>query len=193
MGRHKKFDPDAAVSAAMDLFWRNGYGATSPAELGDAIGIGKGSLYNAFDSKHALFEQALRRYGDSRVAALAEALDRPGSAIARIEAALARIILPENAALLQRGCMAVNTAGERGGDQAAIAIVRTVFERMERALATAVAEGQANGEIDAARDPKDIGALLLAASLGMTVMAKAEDNPERLGGIVTTIISMIQA
>src|SRR5882672_8853229 len=99
MGRLKQFDPEAAVSAAMDLFWRQGYGATTPAALVDALGIGKGSLYNAFDSKRALFEQALRRYGDQRVAGLAAVLSQPQPARARLQAALERLAAPETSHL----------------------------------------------------------------------------------------------
>src|SRR5882757_6181515 len=114
MGRLKQFDPDVAVSAAMDLFWRKGYGATTPADLVDALEIGKGSLYNTFQSKHALFEQALRRYGDERVAGLVKALNQPAPVRARLQAALERLAPPAHATLRRRGCLAVNTATELG-------------------------------------------------------------------------------
>src|SRR6478609_33724 len=100
MGRHKQFNPDLAVASAMDLFWRQGYGATTPAELVDALGIGKGSLYNAFESKRALFERALRRYGDERVAGLLTVLNQPGPVRARLQAAVERLAAPEHADLL---------------------------------------------------------------------------------------------
>src|SRR5438132_12166657 len=102
MGRLKQFDPDVAVSSAMDLFWRQGYGATTPAELVDALGIGKGSLYNTFESKHALFEQALRRYGDERVAGLVGVLNRPGPVRERLQTALERLADPGHLPLLRR-------------------------------------------------------------------------------------------
>jgi TetR/AcrR family transcriptional repressor of nem operon len=40
MGRPKEFDPDVAVEQAMQVFWRHGYGATTPQSLVDALGIG---------------------------------------------------------------------------------------------------------------------------------------------------------
>ncbi len=192
MGRLKQFDPDVAVSAAMDLFWRQGYGATTPADLVDALGIGKGSLYNTFENKRALFEQALRRYGDQRVAGLIELLKRPEPARARLRAALERLAAPENAFLRQRGCLAVNTVTELGErDEAAAAIVRSVFERMERALQATIEEGQRNGELDADRNAREIASLLLTTIIGMSVVAKTADRTGRSRRVVRAMMSLI--
>ncbi|HWL89460.1 MAG TPA: TetR/AcrR family transcriptional regulator [Polyangiaceae bacterium] len=192
MGRPKRFDPDVAVTSAMDLFWRNGYGATTPAELVDALGIGKGSLYNTFESKHALFEQALRRYGDERVFGLAKVLGRPGPVRDRLQAALERLAAPENAHLRRRGCMAVNTATELGlRDEVVTAIVRGVFERMEHALLVTIEEGQRSGELATDHDAKDLAALLLTTMLGMTVIAKTGDRPERLRQVTRAVMSLV--
>ena len=180
MGRPKQFDPDAAVSTAMDLFWRKGYGATTRPSSWKRYEIGKGSLYNTFQNKHALFEQALRRYGDERVAGLTAVLNRSDAGRGRLQAALERLAAPEHAYLRRRGCLAVNTAAELGEmDKAATAIVRNVFERMERALQGGI-EGQRSGELDADRDAKEIASLLLSTIIGMTVIAKTSDRTEPL-------------
>ena len=192
MGRLKQFDPDVAVSDAMELFWRRGYGATTPADLVDALGIGKGSLYNTFESKRALFEQALRRYGDQRVAGLVELLTRPEPARARLQAALQRLAAPESADLRQRGCLAVNTVTELGErDEAAAAIVRGVFERMERALQATIEEGQRNGELAADRNAREIASLMLTTIIGMSVVAKTADRTGRSRRVVRAMMSLI--
>lgn len=46
----------------MRLFWIRGYEATSIADLTKAMGIGTKSLYAAFDSKDALYAEALQYY-----------------------------------------------------------------------------------------------------------------------------------
>ena len=45
-----------------ELFWRQGYGATSLQHLLKATGMGKGSFYAAFGSKAALFETVIDDY-----------------------------------------------------------------------------------------------------------------------------------
>ncbi len=58
----KTFDIDEATDKAIEVFWKKGYEATSMSDLTQAMQINKGSLYNAFGSKKALFDRALARY-----------------------------------------------------------------------------------------------------------------------------------
>ena len=61
MPRSKSFDVDD-VDRAVDLFWVNGYAATSMEDLVNHLGINRGSLYSTFGSKQKLYERALERY-----------------------------------------------------------------------------------------------------------------------------------
>lgn len=47
-GRPRNFDRDAALDKAMNLFWRNGYEATSINDLTKAMEINPPSLYASF-------------------------------------------------------------------------------------------------------------------------------------------------
>ena len=87
VGRPREVDEDAVLEAARDAFWQKGYEATSLADLCQCTGLHKGSLYQSFGDKHALFMRALQRYAQaqfSEVAAVAFGLDlfRPGRALA---------------------------------------------------------------------------------------------------------------
>src|SRR6478735_3601216 len=176
MGRPRLFDLDAAIASALDVFWKHGYAATTPAELLDAIGVGKGSFYNTFESKHAIFEQTLRRYGDDRVAGLARSLSGTGRIGQRVKRYLERLASPENVALLRRGCFAANTAGELGGhDPAATKIVRDTFQRMESVIEASFTEAQERGELDRSLDAKATAALLLATLIGISVIARVDE------------------
>ncbi len=61
-GRPRAFDPDAALTQAMDVFWKEGFAATSLDDLSLATGLNRPSLYGAFGDKRALYIQAYRRY-----------------------------------------------------------------------------------------------------------------------------------
>ncbi len=61
-GRPRGFDRDLAVQHAMQLFWAQGYGVTSLAQLKAAMGgIAPASFYAVFKSE-ALFREVVDRY-----------------------------------------------------------------------------------------------------------------------------------
>jgi AcrR family transcriptional regulator len=76
-GRPISFDKDAALEAAMLLFWERGFEGTSMADLTQAMGLNPSSIYAAFGDKHALFSLAVKRYMDSRAQYVVKALEEP--------------------------------------------------------------------------------------------------------------------
>jgi TetR/AcrR family transcriptional repressor of nem operon len=53
----------------MRCFWAAGYAATSVRDLGEAMGLGQASVYNAFGDKRTLFTRCLDRYLDASMRA----------------------------------------------------------------------------------------------------------------------------
>ncbi|BCB78133.1 TetR/AcrR family transcriptional regulator [Phytohabitans flavus] len=192
VARTKGFDPDVAVDQAMELFWANGYANTTPQQLVEALGIGRGSLYNAFTSKHNLYELALRRYHDRVTTRFIEVLDQPGPARERIRSALELIVTAVHEDQQRRGCMIANAAVEFAGtDEAVNRLVRRALHRQEAALRSAIEEGQRAGEVDADRDAAQLAAFLLATINGVRVVAKADPDPQRLTGLVDTAMLLL--
>jgi AcrR family transcriptional regulator len=74
-GRPISFDKDAALEAAMLLFWERGFEGASMADLTRAMGLSPSSIYAAFGDKHALFSLAVKRYLDTRTQYATKALE----------------------------------------------------------------------------------------------------------------------
>lgn len=62
MGRNKTYDRSNLLAIAMQTFWRFGYGATTLADLVDATGVDKKTLFREFNNKEGLFSDVLRLY-----------------------------------------------------------------------------------------------------------------------------------
>ena len=76
-GRPIGFDKDAALEAAMLLFWERGFEGVSIADLTTAMGISASSIYAAFGDKHGLFSHCVSRYLETRAQYATEALAQP--------------------------------------------------------------------------------------------------------------------
>src|SRR5215470_2273402 len=73
-GRPRAYDPDMALSRAMEAFWDAGFAGTSLDDLGAKMQMNRPSMYAAFGDKEALYVEVLRRYGKASSAAIRSAL-----------------------------------------------------------------------------------------------------------------------
>src|SRR5689334_17190894 len=69
-GRPRAYDPDLALTRAMDVFWKDGFAGTSLDELSAATGMNRPSLYGAFGDKRELYIKAYQHYRDDARAAM---------------------------------------------------------------------------------------------------------------------------
>lgn len=189
MGRPKEFEPDAVVEQAMETFWTKGYAGTSPADLAEATGVAKGSLYNAFGSKRDLFDKALDLYGSTGARLTEEYLARPGTAKERIRAYLAFLVDVDLEGPVRRGCLAANTALELGGrDEEASRAVLRMEERTIELLTARIEQGLRDGDVTPGTDAKAQARFLMNTIVGLRVMAKTFDRPT-LHGIIDTALA----
>lgn len=186
MGRPMQFETDAAVDKAMDLFWRQGYAGTTPQELASELGIGKGSLYNTFESKHELFTRALRRYSERRLEYLTALFSAPGPIGPRLKGAMAVLAgVGEH----QRGCVMVNAAAELGpADDDVNRIADDLFTEIEAVFRQAIAQGQASGEFGVDRVADTAARQLLASVIGLSVLVKVGGSSERFRAVVDGVV-----
>lgn len=169
MARLREFDGNAAIAAVERVFWRRGYDGASYADLMEATGLGKGSLYAAFGDKRALYRQALSSYVDREVALLETALvdDRTGAAAQERLSAVMRypITMAQAQDTGRLGCFLCHSAMEVAPDDPEVAMmVANAMARIDRALRTG---------LTAAGAPPDLAPTFSAIYFGLQVMARA--------------------
>lgn len=181
MGRVKEFDPEAVLERAMELFWRQGYEATSIADLTEHLGIARASLYATFGSKRALYLAALDRYRSAGRGGPLALLSRPGPVLPSLRALLD--IYAESPRNGQPpGCLVVNAAVEchDPGDRDVVCRLEASWDEVEAALTSALLRARAQGELDESADPRTLARSLLVTLQGMSVLAPFPGQAERL-------------
>lgn len=179
MPRTKEFEPEAALDAAMHLFWRKGYGAASMRDLLDAMCIGRGSFYDTFGGKHAVFLDALDRFERARTSWIDEALEDSG--MGGIEEVFRRTVEGLVGFEPRRGCLLANTAVELAPHDPEVAQrISRYVHRTEEAFADALARAREAGEIPADSDPKVLARFLVSNLHGLRVLARAGSDRRTL-------------
>jgi TetR/AcrR family transcriptional regulator, transcriptional repressor for nem operon len=179
MPRTKEFEPLEALDAAMQLFWRKGYEAASMRELLDAMGIGRGSFYDTFGDKHALFLAALDRFQEVRASWVEEVL--AGSGLEGVREVFGRTVEGLVEFEPRRGCLLANSAVELAPHDPEVAgRISRYVHRTEEAFEDALVRAREAGEIPADSDPKALARFLVNTLHGLRVLARAGSDRETL-------------
>lgn len=109
MARKKQYNEDLVLEKAMNLFWRNGYEATSMQMLEKEMDINRFSIYSTFGNKHSLFLESLKSY-KRKLNSIFEEFKNSNNGIEDIKSFFYNSvkICNEN----QKGCLITNTYNE---------------------------------------------------------------------------------
>jgi len=177
MGRRREFDTEAVLDAAVDVFWRRGFEATSIDQLEAATGLRRQSLYGAFGDKERLFLAALRRYHERVGGSVRQALRDPDPrrGVAQMFEVIAdRMMDPA----LPGGCFVADSASEgRARSEAIRQLVAGSIGDMETAIHDACLRGQQLGQLSPVRDTRALARFLTGTAQGMAVMARVHQDP----------------
>jgi AcrR family transcriptional regulator len=189
MGRHREFELEAVLDAALSVFWRKGYEGTSYADLTEATGLERPSLYAAFGNKEALFRQALARYDERYLHYIPEALQLPTSREVAAHIVYKAVELntryPDHT-----GCLGINgaLAGSDDAEPVRRALVEfrsagqdRLRERFERA--------KSEGDLPKTAKPDVLAAFLMTVTQGIAVQAKAGASRAMLDAVAEQALS----
>jgi TetR/AcrR family transcriptional repressor of nem operon len=188
--RPREFDEGVALESAMQRFWADGFAGTSVRDLGDAMGLGQASVYNAFGDKRALFTQCLDHYLDANMRARITRVENSLPPRQAIETFMMEIV--ERSLESRLGCMLANAAMEVAPHDPAMAEV--VAERMgelEAFFRRCVIAGQHDGCISPEVDPADTARLLLTTVMGLRVLARGFPDQAVLEGAARQALSVL--
>ncbi len=174
----------------MRHFWAAGYAATSVRDLGDAMGLGPASLYNAFGDKRTLFTQCLDRYLDANMHARIARVETTLPPRQAIEAFLTEIV--ERSLESRLGCLLANAALEVAPHDPGIAdVVADRMGELEAFFRRCVIAGQQDGTISPDADAADVAQLLLTTVMGLRVLARGYPKRTVLEGAARQALRLL--
>lgn len=179
-GRPSEFNHEVALEAALNVFWAQGYEGTSMADLTEALGINKPSIYAAFDNKEALFKKALSKYAQQHVRVLPEALNAP-TAKQAIETFFTQAATLLTNPSTPKGCLIVQGALACSEDAGAIhQLLADHRASLETAFAKRFELAKQQGELRADANSTALAKLVTTVHQGMSVQAKSGASKEAL-------------
>jgi AcrR family transcriptional regulator len=190
IGRPREFDRDAALEAAMLLFWRKGFSTTSMNELCDAMGVRSPSLYAAFGSKEALYLEAMEHYVRTIGPPVWDKLLEAATARASVENVLLAGIetLPESQ-VTPAGCMAMLAAVGDEWPAAIIDIARNIRLEVLGKLRTRLETGVSEGELPPSTDIDGLSRFYLGVFQGMAIQARDGATAAELRGLAAAAMA----
>jgi AcrR family transcriptional regulator len=191
MGRPREFNEDAAVDAAMRVFWEKGYEGTSLDDLTQVMQINRSSLYSTFGDKESLFRRVIVRYQSGPLCFLPNALAEPG-ARAVVEALLRSTVKFLVDPSHPRGCLSLQggMACGSGNEDVQQAMVDwrsqgllQLRKRMQRA--------KAERDLPKHVDPNDLARLVMILMNGLSVQAVNGATQAEMNRAVTLILKSL--
>jgi TetR/AcrR family transcriptional regulator, copper-responsive repressor len=192
-GRPRAYEPEAALTKAMETFWRDGFAATSLDDLSAATGMNRPSLYGAFGDKRALYIQAYRHYR-ARVREAFRPMflcDEPlRDKLRRILAAA--VDLYSSGETGPRGCFTVlTTSSDAIADAEIRALVGEAIHDTDAAFAQLLGRAVEAGELPADADPAKLARLASATLHTLSIRARAGAPRAALDLIVEDAVATI--
>jgi len=177
----KGYKREEVLDRAIELFRRQGYSATSTAELVEELGMNRKSMYAEFGSKQQLFEAALERYSAVNLTRVLAPIEAAGANAQSIKDAFLGYAAASETKFRGLGCLMANTAVERAAlDPGCARFVDDYLARLSKGFRNALENARVDGDVSDAADLDDLAAHFVNSVVGISAMLRAKASPEKM-------------
>jgi TetR/AcrR family transcriptional regulator, transcriptional repressor for nem operon len=192
--RPREFEQDEVLRIAFEQFRRKGVRGTSLSDIARDTGVQRGSLYNAFGSKEALFLCAYERYADEYLDSIQKALGK-GTLRKRLmtffDVTIANFLQgsPPQGCPTTRGLMELSPVEGEGLDEDVREAFAGLLNRLITLLEEVLREGNKQGEFHG--DPKSTALHIITIVRGLAVLERAFGDEAQLHGIARHTVDLL--
>jgi TetR/AcrR family transcriptional repressor of nem operon len=193
MPRIKLFDKKEVLTKAMNLFWKQGYSATSVQDLVSHLGINRASLYDTFGDKEKLFKKSFELYRKQSIDRICELFENQPNVKEGFSILFSGAI---NKALLdkdRKGCFAVNNTTELvPNNESCQDILSRNKQNFENLFYEYLKKGQKKGQLKECKDLKSLASFLFVIYNGILVVSKLQTDKKELTDSVNLALSLLR-
>ncbi|MER3318540.1 MAG: TetR family transcriptional regulator [Allomuricauda sp.] len=192
MPRVKLFDENEVLTKAMNLFWKQGYSATSIQDLVVHLGINRASLYDTFGDKEKLFKKSFELYRKQSIDKIRQLFkNQPNVKEGFSELfnnAVSEALLDKD----RKGCFAVNNTTELiPNNESCLEVLSCNRRDFEKLFYEYLKEGQSKGQLKECKDLRSLASFLYIIYNGLLVVSKIHTNKKELADSVNLALSLL--
>lgn len=192
MPRTKNFDRSEVLEKAKNLFWKQGFHATSMQNLVDHLGINRASLYGEFGGKNQLYEEALSTYRNEGFEYLKQKLNETKSAREAIKNLFLEAVTSSCQDQDRKGCFVVNCTTEYfPKHQEILSELLDQKSNFQTLIAETLKQGVSSGELPESLNVNELSAYLYTFFSGLKVISKVNQDPKELEQTVEVGLSVL--
>ena len=184
----RQFDEQEVIALALDVFWRKGLNDATMQDLAEATGVQRGSLYNAYGDKEAIFLRAFDQYAREFLASV-ENLLAEGDVAERLTKFLDSAVVNMTGGSPPRGCLTTRTALNAGiSSEAVRERVQDLLGRLEQAVSKAISAAPDGRPVPEANR---LARVVVTFTRGLAVMERAGYSRKQLKESAATFIEAV--
>lgn len=192
MPRVKLFDEKEVLTKAMNLFWKQGYAATSIQDLVTHLGINRASLYDTFGGKEKLFKQSFELYRKQSIHEIRQLLENHSNVkdgfSELFNKAISKAVLDKD----KKGCFAVNNTTELiPNNESCQDILINNRQEFENLFYEYLKTGQENGQLKQIEDLRALASFLFITHNGILVVSKINPSKKELTDSIQFALSLL--
>src|SRR5688572_17363918 len=184
----RQFDEQEVIAIALDVFWRKGLHDATMQDLATATGVQRGSLYNAYGDKEAIFLRAFDQYAGQFLETAGDALAQ-GDPAAKLRNFLDVIIVNMTSGSPPRGCLTTRTALDAAISSTAVRRrLQDLLSQLEQLISKAISSAPDRPmPIDADR----LARVVVTFTRGLAVMERAGYSRKQLKQAAATFVDAL--
>ena len=193
MSRLKKIDPEAAVQAAMVLFWQYGYKGLGTRQLEEETGITRFTLQTSYGGKKSLFLKALDYYLDQFEAHISPNMtDGSLDSIASWFEIRAEPVMLANVTCY--GCLLLNSTVEFAAEDEDVNLrAERFFNTMRSGFHAALNAAKDKGNLPPDFDISGMAEVLLSGAIGLNIVIRAAASNSAGKDMANSIASLVRS